>query len=148
MCTILNIKRSAYYAWLKRPVSERKKEDTKLISEIKRVHEESNKTYGARRVKAQLEKEGINCGKNRVSRLMNENNIHSRLRRKYKATTYSNHNLNIASNLLNQDFNVKAANKVYVGDITYIGTEEGWLYLATVVDLFNRERLVNGPYND
>lgn len=70
---------------------------------------------------------------------MNENNISSKLKRKYKATTYSNHNLNIALNLLKQNFNVEAPTKVYVGDITYIGTDEGWLYLATVVDLFNRE---------
>lgn len=70
---------------------------------------------------------------------MNENNISSRLKRKYKATTYSNHNLNVAPNLLKQDFNFEEPNKAYVGDITYIGTDEGWLFLATVVDLFNRE---------
>lgn len=105
----------------------------------KRVHKDSYGTYGTRRIKEQLKKDGICCGKNRISRLMNENNISSRLKRKYKATTYSNHNLNVAPNLLKQDFNFEEPNKAYVGDITYIGTDEGWLFLATVVDLFNRE---------
>lgn len=136
---VLEIKRSSYYSWLKRPESKRQKDDSALVEEIKRVHKESYGTYGARRIKEQLNKDGINCGKNRISRLMNENNIHSKLKRKYKATTYSNHNLNVAPNLLKQDFSVSEPNKVYVGDITYIGTDEGWLYLATVVDLFNRE---------
>lgn len=139
MCIVLEIKRSSYYAWLKRPAAKRKKDDSVLVKEIKRVYKDSDGTYGARRVKAQLKKDGINCGKNRVSRLMKENNISSKLRRKYKATTYSNHNLNVAPNLLKQDFKVNTPNRVYVGDITYIGTGEGWLYLATVVDLFNRE---------
>ena len=69
---------------------------------------------------------------------MKENNIFSKITRKFKATTYSNHNYNIAPNLLKQDFNVEAPKKAYVGDITYIATEEGWLYLATVIDLFDR----------
>jgi putative transposase len=139
MCNILDIKRGSYYAWLKRPEAERKKEDDILTIEIKRVHKESDCTYGSRRVTAQLKKEGIACGKNRVSRLMNANYVFSKLRRKYKATTYSDHNFKVAPNLLKQDFKVDKPNKVYVGDITYIGTDEGWLYLATVVDLFNRE---------
>lgn len=139
MCNVLNIKRGSYYAWLKRPETGRKKEDDILTIEIKRIHKESDGTYGSRRITAQLKKEGIACGKNRVSRLMNNNNIFSKLKRKYKATTYSDHNFNVAPNLLNQDFTVDKPNKVYVGDITYIGTDEGWVYLATVVDLFNRE---------
>lgn len=139
MCIVLEIKRSSYYAWIKRPDAKRKEDDSVLIEEIKRVHKGSDGTYGARRVKAQLKKDGIVCEKNRISRLMNENNISSKLKRKYKATTYSNHNLNVAPNLLKQDFKAKAPNKIYVGDITYISTDEGWLYLATVVDLFNKE---------
>ena len=93
MCKVLDIKRVSYYAWLKRPEAKRKKEDSLLVIEIKRVHKESDSTYGARRITAQLKKEGIACGKNRVSRIMNENNISSKLKRKYKATTYSDHNL-------------------------------------------------------
>lgn len=93
----------------------------------------------SRRITTQLKKGGIECGKNRVSRLMKENNISSKLRRKYKATTYTNHNFRVAPNLLKQNFEVAAPNKVYVANITYIGKEEGWLYLAIVEDLFNRE---------
>lgn len=139
MCNVLDIKRSSYYAWLKRPQPYRKKEDSILTIEIKRIHRESGGTYGFRRITAQLNKEGVACGKNRVCRLMKQNHIFSKLKRKYKATTYSNHNFNVAPNLLKQDFTVDKPNKVYVGDITYIDTDEGWLYLATVVDLFNRE---------
>lgn len=139
MCNVLDIKRSSYYAWLKRPPSERKVNDEKLVLEIKRVHKESYGTYGARRIKAQLKYNGIECGKNKISKLMKENNISSKITRKYKATTYSDHNYAVAPNLLKQDFNVEAPKKAYVGDITYIGTEEGWLYLATVIDLFDRE---------
>lgn len=139
MCEVLDIKRSSYYAWLNRPLSKRQKKDIELAVEIKRIHKDSYCTYGARRIKAKLNSEGINCGKNKVSRLMKENNISSKITRKFKATTYSNHNFNVAPNLLKQDFDVNAPKTVYVGDITYIGTDEGWLYLATVVDLFNRE---------
>ena len=139
MCKVLDIKRSSYYAWLKRPPSERKIRNEKIVTEIKRIHKESYGTYGARRVKAQLNSDGIECGKNRVSKLMKENNISSKITRKFKATTYSNHNYNVAPNLLKQNFNVDAPKTSYVGDITYIATDEGWLYLATVVDLFNRE---------
>ena len=138
MCNILGIKRSSYYAWLKRPPSERQLNDEKLVEEIKRVHKESYSTYAAGRIKAQLDSDGIKCSKNKVSKLMKENNIFSKITRKFKATTYSNHNYNIAPNLLKQDFNVEAPQKAYVGDITYIATEEGWLYLATVIDLFDR----------
>lgn len=139
MCEIFNIKRSSYYAWLKRPPSERQLNNEKLIKEIKRVHKESYGTYGARRIKAQLDSDGIKCGKNKISKLMKNNNISSKITRKFKATTYSNHNYNVAPNLLKQEFNIAAPKMAYVGDITYIGTDEGWLYLATVVDLFNRE---------
>jgi len=91
MCHILNIKRSAYYSWLRRPESRRKQEDRELITHIRRVFKESRQTHGVRRVKAQLNRENINCGKYKVAKLMNENNIYSRLRRKFKATTHSNH---------------------------------------------------------
>lgn len=139
MCKALKVTRGAYYSWIKREPSKRKRKDDIFSLEIKRIHRESGNTYGIRRIKAQLDKDGFNCGKNRVSRLMKENNIESKLKRKSKATTYSNHNLNIFPNRLEQNFSVSMPNKIYVGDITYIGTDEGWLYLATVEDLFNRE---------
>ena len=92
-----------------------------------------------RRVTAQLNKEGVSCGKTRVGRLMRENNIYCKTRKKYKATTNSKHNYPVAPNLLEQDFETDKPNKKYVGDITYIWTDEGWIYLAGVEDLFNRE---------
>lgn len=139
MCQALQVSRSAYYNWLKRPKSKRKQYDKKLLKEIKRVHKESRETYGILRITAQLKKEGFTCGKNKVRRLMRENHIYSRLKRKYKATTDSKHNYPVAPNLLNQDFKSEKPNQIWVGDITYIKTQEGWLYLAAVEDLFQKE---------
>ena len=104
MCQVLEVSRSSYYGWLKRPASRHQKEDRILVEKMRRIHKESYKTYGIRRIKAKLNKESIFCGKNRIARLMRENGIFSRLRRKYKATTHSNHHLPIAPNLLDQDF--------------------------------------------
>jgi putative transposase len=106
---------------------------------MRRIHKESYKTYGIRRIKAKLNKEGIPCGKNRIARLMRENGIFSRLRRKYKATTNSNHRLPVAPNLLDQDFTADKPNTKWVGDITYIPTDEGFLYLSGIEDLFQRK---------
>lgn len=139
MCQVLEVSKSSYYDWLKRPPSMHQKEDKILIEKMRRIHKESYKTYGIRRIKAKLNKEGISCGKNKVARLMRENGIFSRLRRKYKATTNSNHRLPVAPNLLNQDFTADKPNKKWVGDITYIPTNEGFLYLAGIKDLFQRK---------
>lgn len=139
MCIVLGVNRSGYYAWLNRPESQRIKDNKVLLKHIKRIHKKSRETYGILRITAQLQKENVTCGKNRVARVMRENNIYARSRRKYKATTNSKHNYPVALNLLNQDFSVDTPNKVWTGDITYISTEEGWLYLAGVLDLFNRK---------
>lgn len=139
MCKVFDIKRSVYYAWLKKSPSKSQIRNEKIVIEIKRIHKESYGTYGARRIKSQLNADGIDCGKNKVSKLMKENNISSKITRKFKATTYSNHNYNVAPNLLKQEFNIVEPKTAYVGNITYISADEGWLYLATVVDLFNRE---------
>jgi putative transposase len=139
MCEVLDLTGSGYYDWVNRTESEKEKEDKKLLKKIKRVHKESHETYGVRRVTAQLKKEGIYCGKTRAGRLMRENKIYCRTRKKYKATTNSKHNYPIAPNLLEQDFEAEKPDEKYVGDITYVWTDEGWLYLAGVEDLFNRE---------
>lgn len=139
MCEVLNVSRSAYYLWLKNPITKKKEEDSKLLLEIKRVHKDSRETYGIRRITAQLNKDGIACGRNKVKRLMRENNIYCRTKRKFKATTNSNHSLPVASNLLNQDFTAEKPNQIWCGDITYIATEEGWLYLAAIEDLYTRK---------
>ena len=122
MCKIFNVSRSAYYRWIKNPTSQKKEEDNKLLREIKRVHKESRETYGSRRITAQLNKEGISCGRKKVSRLMIENNIYCKSKRKFKATTNSNHSFPVAANLLKQRFTAGKPNEIWCGDITYIST--------------------------
>jgi putative transposase len=139
MCDVLEVSRSGYYDWLKRPRSRRERDNEQLLIQILDVHRESGETYGSYRMTKALKKKGIQCGKNRVAKIMRKNHIFCRTRRKYKATTYSNHSYPVAPNLLKQDFTVDKPNAVWVGDITYIGTDEGWLYLAAVEDLFSRK---------
>jgi|LSQX01.2.fsa_nt_gb putative transposase len=139
MCNVLGVSRSGYYAWIDRPVSRRDLDDEKLLFHIKQIHKESNGTYGILRMTKELQKRNTHCGKNRVAKVMRKNHIICRTQRKYKATTNSNHNYPTAPNLLDQNFKVEQPNVVWVGDITYIGTEQGWLYLAAVEDLFNRK---------
>lgn len=126
MCRILEVSRSAYYRWLKNPMTEKKKQDELLLIEIKRVHKESRETYGVRRITAQLNRDGIECGRNRVQRLMQKNNIYCRYKRKFKATTYSNHKYPVAPNLLEQNFIAAKPHQICFGDITYIPTDEGY----------------------
>jgi putative transposase len=139
MCSILSIKRSSYYNWIKRPLSKRIKTDNELLYKIEKIHKESYNSYGQRRIKLQLNKDGITCSRRRVKRIMDENGIHSKHKVKFKATTNSNHDYPIAPNLLNQDFSSKSPNEKWVGDLTYIATDEGWLYLASIQDLFTRK---------
>ena len=116
----------------------RTKANERLMLEIKVIHEKSRKTYGSPRVTAQLHASGIRCGRNRVARLMCEDGIMAKTKRRFKITTDSRHNLPVAENLLKQDFTADAPNKTWTGDITYIWTKQGWMYLAVVLDLFNR----------
>jgi putative transposase len=139
MCQVLKVSRSAYYDWLNRPLSYRQEQDKELLIEIKKIFNESDSTYGHRRMKGTLKKQGIMASKHRISRLMRENGLVSALTSKYKATTNSNHNYPIAPNLLNKNFNADGSNQKWVGDITYIHTQEGWLYLAAVEDLFHKK---------
>jgi len=135
MCNVLDVSRSSYYAWLRRPESFRKKENRSLAIRIKVIHGQKRKTYGSPRVHQELKDTGIKCSRNRVARIMKQEGIRAVVQRKYKATTDSKHNLPVAPNLLKQDFDIKEPNKVWLADITYISTLEGWLYLATVMDL-------------
>lgn len=138
MCQVFELSRSKYYEWLQNPVSERKKKDEILQSKIRIIHNKSKKRYGSPRIHNALQDQGERISKKRVARIMKENKIISISKKKFKATTYSKHSLPICPNLLNQNFHAKAPNQVWVGDITYIPTAEGWLYLATVIDLFSR----------
>jgi transposase InsO family protein len=138
MCEALNVSRSGYYAYINRPESKRNKENRKLLNTIIKIHEETRKVYGAPRIAKNLP-EDQRASVGRVARLMRANGIKSKTVRKYKATTNSKHNLPVAENLLNQNFIADRPNEKWVSDITYIGTDEGWLYLAGVMDLHGRK---------
>jgi len=138
MCEVLQVSRSGYYSWLRRPESRRSKANRDLLFRIRVVHEKSRQRYGSPRVTAELHAECICCSENRVARLMRQNGIRSKRKCKFKATTDSKHCLPVAENLLNRQFTVAYPNRVWVSDITYIWTSEGWLYLAGVVDLYSR----------
>ena len=139
VCKLLNVSRSGFNAWLKRPESRRSRENKSLEAKIRVLHAASHGIYGAIKIHQDLIDDGVRCGKNRVARIMRQAGLRSRTKKKFKATTNSRHNLPVAPNLLNQDFTVGAPNRAWVGDITYIPTDEGWLYLAVLLDLFNHK---------
>ena len=140
MCHILEVGRSSYYDWANRPLSQLEIEDTDIKRKISQIFIESDSTYGHRRIKKSLRKKyQIKCSNERVRRLMRELNLVAIQTRKFKATTNSKHSLPVAPNLLQQDFTAQVPCRKWVGDITYVPTGEGWLYLATVIDLFSRK---------
>lgn len=141
-CRTLEVSRSGYYAWQSRPPSAREVENEALLTRIEAVHDKSKQTYGALRMTAELQAEGLICSKNRVARIMRENDIASEAVRKFKVTTTdSNHNLPRAERLYETENveNVWAPNQVFASDITYIATEEGFLFLAVFLDIFTRK---------
>ncbi len=139
MCKTLEVSRSGFYAWLGRDESDRAREDRRLTALIRGIFEDSRGIYGAPRVHQALRKRGVNCGENRVARLMKLAGLRSKTRRKFRVkTTNSKHGHPIAPDLLQQDFTASGPNLVWVSDITYIPTDEGWLYLASTMDLFSR----------
>lgn len=140
LCFLAQVSRSAYYDWLKQGESSRDRSNRKLLVLIKASHEESRQSYGAIRVCRDLNKKGFSCGKNRVARLMRQSGIKSIHRGKFKPqTTQSRHAYPVASNIVNQEFAVTGENQKWGGDITYIPTAEGWLYLAIVMDFYSRK---------
>jgi putative transposase len=140
MADILGVSRNGYYRWKRKPKSNRAQEDDILLNPIKEIMKKGRGNYGSPMVTKILRNEyGIRCGKNRIARIMRENGIKAKTHRKFKATTNSKHKYPVAPNLLNQEFNVAAPNTVWVADITYIGTDEGWLYLAVIMDLYSRQ---------
>ena len=139
MCKVFKVDRSSYYHWI-RTGSVVKKEDTQLNKLIKAIFIQSRKNYGTRRIQDKLQElYGLIISRKRISGIMKELNLKVNMKRRYKNTTDSNHNLPIAPNLLNRDFYASVPDMKYVGDITYIATGEGWLYLATVIDLYSRK---------
>lgn len=138
MCMVLKVSKSGYYAWRKKPVSRRQKENDKMLVKIRESHSKSRKTYGSPRIAEDLRAEGIVCGKNRIARLMKDNGIVAKTKKKFKVTTNSKHNKPIAENLLKDNVTVTEPNRIWVSDITYIWTREGWLYLMVILDVFSR----------
>jgi len=138
MCTVLEICRSDFYAWLNRAPSERSESDTPMTELIREVHKSNREVYGAPRVHEALKAGGAKSGRNRTARLLREDGLQSKTKKKFNATTNSKHSHPVAPNLLEQDFKTQIPNAIWVSDITYIWTNEGWLYLATTMDLFSR----------
>jgi putative transposase len=139
MCRVLQVSRSGYYAWLSRRESGRSISNCQLLSQIRMVYDRSRRLYGSPRVTAELRAQGYVCNEKRVARLMRVHGIKAKTVGKFRATTDSKHNLPIAPNLLDRQFTVARPNAVWVSDITYIWTSEGWLYLAGIVDLYSRQ---------
>jgi transposase InsO family protein len=138
MCEVLGVSRSGYYAWRKCPTPARAKSDAQLTVEIAGAHKRSRSTYGSPRVHAELRARGVRVGRKRVERLMRQNGIQARRKRRFRRTTDSNHANPVAPNVLQRQFEPEAANQVWVSDVTYVWTDEGWLYLAIMLDLFAR----------
>ena len=139
MSRIFNVSRSGYYAWLSRKPSRRTQEDERLKIAIKAAHILTRESYGAKRLQPELAADGFFVGRDRIARLRRELGLRCRQKRKFKSTTNSKHSFPVAKNLLDQTFAPSAPNKVWVTDITYISTGEGWLYLAGVKDVFTCE---------
>jgi len=138
LCKVLEVTRNGFYAWLKRPESERRQRDRQLTVKIKAYHKASRGTYGSPRIYDDLTEEGEPVSRKRVARIMRENGVTGQPERRRRRTTDSNHNLPVAENLLKRNFRAAAPDQVWASDITYIRTWEGWLYLAVVIDLFSR----------
>jgi len=139
MCKVIKVDKSSYYHWIKAG-SIVKKVDTQLNELIAVIFMQGRNNYGTRRIQDKLlELYGIFVSRKRISTIMKDLNLKVKMKRRYKNTTDSNHNLPIAPNILNRDFYASNSDEKYVGDITYIPTGEGWLYLATVIDLYSRK---------
>jgi transposase InsO family protein len=136
---MLNVSSSGYYAWVDRPLSKRAREEMRLELEIRAAHKRTRQTYGPERLQHDLAAHGIRVGICRIKRIRKKLGIRCKQKRRFKATTDSRHRLPVAENLLGQEFKVYRPNAVWVSDITYVPTDEGWLYLAGHKDLFTGE---------
>lgn len=134
----MEVTRSGYYSYIKNK-NKNTREDIKLLVELKILHKKSNRSYGSRRMVKALLLQGYKVGRYKIRRLMRQNEISCKQRRRYVVTTKSKHKFSIAKNILNRNFNVSRPNKAWVADITYLWTSEGWLYVAAILDLFSRK---------
>ena len=139
MCKVLKISKSGYYNWLHSGMSKRWLYDQELGDLIEQILEESLGSYGSPRIKKELIQRGYTVSRPKIARMMKTRYLVARKPRKFKFITDSNHHYPIAPNLLNQDFTVQRKNEVWVSDITYISTKQGWMYLTVIIDLYNRK---------
>jgi len=139
MCTCLEVNRSGYYDWVNNKTSADKLKEQQLMEKIKVIFLGNKSSYGTRRIKKSLSKDGLIISRRRIGQLMKQIGLYCKTKKKFKITTDSKHNLPISPNLLQRNFTFDSPNQAYVGDITYIPTSEGWLYLAVVIDLFSRQ---------
>jgi putative transposase len=138
MCRVLEVSRAGYYASRRRPESRRVRANRQLVARIREVYEESRRTYGSPRVHAELRVDGHEVGRHRVARLMRTEGLIARAKRRFRVTTQSNHKEPVARNVLSRNFDVSEPNRVWTGDITYLPTADGWLYLAVLLDLCSK----------
>lgn len=139
MCSVFKISRSGYYQWIRRKPSQRDKRRKRLEQQVRRVFVDSRRLYGSTKIWEALKKKGVQVSEKTIARLMKELGLKSRTVKKHKATTNSNHTQPVAENVLNQQFTSQAPNQVWMTAITYVPTGEGWLYLASVMDLYTRK---------
>lgn len=147
MCKVLEVSASGYYAWRKRPVSKREMANQELYKKIEDVYNKNHGVYGSPRIYHELKKQGVACSENRVARLMRLRGLRAKQTKRYKTTTKRNKVHPAAPNLLKRDFVAERPNQKWLTDITYIPTQEGWLYLAAVLDMFSR-RIVGWAMSD
>ena len=147
MCRLLDVSESGFFAWQGRRASQRQRDDMIYLAHIRTAFELSNRTYGSPRMHRELVDEGLPIGRRRTARLMRENGLAARQKRRFKRTTDSTHAWPVVPNLLDQDFAAEAPDQKWSADISYIWTAEGWLYLAVLIDLFSR-RVVGWAVSD
>lgn len=135
---MFSIERSGYYFWLKRQPGKRRCSNQELDKKIYNIFNFHKSRYGAKRITDDLRDAGEKCSKNRVAKRMQHLGLRAKAKKKFRVTTDSKHNLPVAPNLLNRDFSAIAPNQKWVGDISYVWTDEGWMYLAVVIDLYSR----------
>ncbi|MDF1556480.1 MAG: IS3 family transposase [Deferrisomatales bacterium] len=138
LCRGLRVSRAGYYSWLRGRGRKREQGNALLLNEIRRIYADNDRNYGSPRVYRELRQNGVSCSKERIERLMRDDGLRAKHARKYKVTTNSKHKLPVAPNVLAGRFDWERPNQAWVGDITFIATAEGWLYLAVLIDLFSR----------
>jgi putative transposase len=136
MCRVLRVSRSGYYLWRKRMPSNREKSNERLLGQIRDVYGRCRRVYGSPRITAELNEQGIVCGKNRVARVMRDNRIRAEVKRSFRRTTDSKHNYSLAANLLIQQSQTE---RLWASDITFVPTREGWLYVAAIMNVRSRK---------